>query len=114
MAQGTRKALGQLLKEMELISEGQIQEALQIQKERGGALGQILVDLGFVSEDEMLFALGAQAGMDVVNLDDAEIPSDVINKVPPSIANIYRIVPVSLDDGILTVAMALSTRLVRS
>jgi len=106
MAQGTRKALGQLLKEMELISEGQIQEALQIQKERGGALGQILVDLGFVSEDEMLFALGAQAGMDVVNLDDAEIPSDVINKVPPSIANIYRIVPVSLDDGILTVAMA--------
>ncbi len=106
MAQGTRKALGQLLKEMELISEGQIQEALQIQKERGGALGQILVDLGFVSEDEMLFALGAQAGMDVVNLDDAEIPSDIINKVPPSIANIYRIVPVSLDDGILTVAMA--------
>ncbi len=106
MAQGTRKALGQLLKEMELVSEGQIQEGLLVQKERGGALGQILVDLGFVSEDEMLFALGAQAGMDVVNLDDHEIPSEVVAKVSASIANIYRIVPVGIEDGILTVAMA--------
>ncbi len=105
-ASGSRKPLGQLLKEMELVTESQIQEALQIQKEQGGALGRILVDLGFVSEDEMLFALGAQAGMDVVNLDEANISTEVTEKVPAQVANIYRVVPVSFEDGILTVAMA--------
>ena len=106
MREVTRKPLGQLLKEMELVSEGQIQEALQIQKDQGGALGRILVDMGFISEDEMLFALGAQAGMDVVNLDETEIPEEIINRVPASVANIFRIIPVKVEDGVLTVAMA--------
>ena len=36
---GGRKPLGQILKEMRLVTESQIQEALAIQRERGGALG---------------------------------------------------------------------------
>ncbi|MBN4049937.1 hypothetical protein JYT84_00755 [bacterium AH-315-M10] len=90
----------------DLISAEQIQEALRIQKQRGGQLGQILVDLGFVSADEMLFAQGAQAGMDVVNLDDAEIPFDVVSRISASIANRYRVVPVSFEDDTLVVAMS--------
>ena len=46
---GPQKPLGQLLKEMELVTEGQIQEALALQREKGGALGSILVELGYVS-----------------------------------------------------------------
>ncbi len=104
--QGPRKPLGQLLKEMELISEGQIQEALSIQREKGGVLGKILVELGHVTEDEMLFALAAQVGMEVVNLDDLEIPTAVLEKVNAATASVYRIVPVSFENDILTVAMA--------
>ena len=92
--------------EMELISEGQIQQALAIQKDRGGALGEILVSLGYVTEDEMLFALAAQAGMDVVDLDDHEIPRAAIAALDRATVDVYRIVPISLDDGVLTIAMA--------
>ena len=91
---------------MELVSEGQIQEALEIQKEKGGAIGRVLVELGYVTEEEVLFALGAQWGMEIVNLDELSIPPEIIEKVPPSIANMYKIVPVEADNGTLVVAMS--------
>ncbi|RKY24370.1 MAG: pilus assembly protein PilB [Planctomycetota bacterium] len=101
-----RKQIGQILKEMELVTEGQIQEALEIQKDKGGAIGRILVDLGYVTEEEILFALGAQWDMEIVNLDDISVPPEIIEKVPPSIANIYKVVPVEMEDGALVVAMS--------
>lgn len=101
-----RKPIGQILKDMELVTEGQIQEALEIQKDKGGAIGRILVELGYVTEEEILFALGAQWDMEIVNLDEISIPPEIIEKVPPSIANIYKVVPVEMDDGTLVVAMS--------
>ncbi|MBI5366721.1 MAG: Flp pilus assembly complex ATPase component TadA [Planctomycetes bacterium] len=101
-----QKPLGQLLKEMELVTEGQIQEALAIQREKGGALGRILVDLGYVTEEEMLLALGAQVGMEVVNLDEIEVPREVAAKVSPTMAKVYKIIPIKFENNCLTVAMA--------
>ena len=100
------RLLGQILKDNNLIDESQIREALAIQKEKGGAIGKIFVDMGWITEDEVLQALGEQFGMDSVNLDDLDISPDVINKVPVSMANIYRVVPVSFKDGLLIIAMA--------
>jgi type IV pilus assembly protein PilB len=57
--------LGQILKQMEVVSEGQIQQALGIQKERGGLIGEILIDLDIVSRDEVLIALAVQKGAEV-------------------------------------------------
>ncbi len=101
-----QKPLGQLLKEMELVTEGQIQEALSIQREKGGALGRILIDLGYVSEEEMLLALGAQVGMEVVNLDEIKIPKEVVDKVSPTMAKVYKVIPIKFENNVLTVAMA--------
>ena len=64
---GRQKPLGQLLKEMDLINEGQIQEALAIQRKKGGVFGDILCDLGIVSREEILLALAAQMGMELVD-----------------------------------------------
>ncbi|MBI2930586.1 MAG: Flp pilus assembly complex ATPase component TadA [Planctomycetes bacterium] len=91
---------------MELVTEGQVQEAVAIQRKKGGALGDILANLGYISREELLLALGAQMGMEVVSLDEADIPMDVINKVPGTVAKVYNIVPVSFEDEVLTVAMA--------
>ncbi|MCE9583232.1 MAG: Flp pilus assembly complex ATPase component TadA [Planctomycetes bacterium] len=103
---GPQKPLGQLLKEMELVTEGQIQEALALQREKGGALGSILVELGYVSEEEMLLALGAQVGMEVVNLDDMKLDRATTEKVSPTMAKVYKIIPVKFENNMLTVAMA--------
>jgi type II secretory ATPase GspE/PulE/Tfp pilus assembly ATPase PilB-like protein len=73
-----QKPLGQILKEMELISEAQIQEALALQRKQGGVLGQILVRLGYVAQEEVLLALAAQIGMEVIDL--FELPSEAIQR----------------------------------
>jgi len=69
-----RKPVGQILKEMKLVTESQIQEALAIQKQRGGVIGKILVNLGYVTEADVNIALGKQAGIEVVDLDEMDIP----------------------------------------
>jgi len=101
-----RKPLGQILKEMRLVTESQIQEALAIQRQRGGAIGTILVNLNYVTEQEVLTALGIQAGMEAVDLDTMDITDDVIQRVTPSIATVYRVIPVKFENNVLTVAMA--------
>ena len=103
---GGRKLFGQILKEMRLVTEAQIQEALAIQKQSGGAMGSILVSLNYVTDQEVQSALGVQSGMDVVDLDAMDVMDDVLARVSPSIASIYRVVPIRFENNVLTVAMA--------
>jgi type IV pilus assembly protein PilB len=103
---GGRKLIGQILKEMRLVTEAQIQEALATQRQSGGAIGAILISLNYVTEQEVQTALGIQAGMEAVDLDVMEITDDVIARVSPSIASIYRVIPIKFENNILTVAMA--------
>lgn len=63
------RPLGQVLKWMELIDEGQIQEALQVQREKGGLFGEILVGLGYVAKDEIAIALMIQNGIKIEGFD---------------------------------------------
>jgi len=104
--QPQRKLIGQIMKEQRFVTEAQIQEALKIQRDKGGAIGGILRDLGYANEDAVVTALGIQSGMETVDLESIEVPSDVIEKVSVSIATIYKIVPISFQNNVLTVAMA--------
>jgi len=101
-----RKMLGQVLKEMGLVSESQVQEALAVQKQRGGVVGEILVELGYVEESDVRRALCKQAGMQEVDLKKIEIPPELIERVPTEVATTYNVVPVAEQKGILYVAMA--------
>jgi len=109
--EGRRKLLGRILKDMGLVTESQVQEALAIQKESGGPIGEILVERNYITREDLTMALATQAGMEVVNLDGMEIPEEVISMVSPSVAQVYRIVPVKFRNGVLTVALADPTHL---
>ncbi|MBS3763983.1 MAG: Flp pilus assembly complex ATPase component TadA [Planctomycetes bacterium] len=110
-AEYRKKLLGRILKDMDLVTESQIQEALAVQNDRGGAIGGILVQLGYIDEDDLTIALAKQSGMEVVDLEAIEIPNDVINRVSSAIAHSYRIVPIRFENGVLTVALADPTNL---
>jgi len=101
-----QKPLGQLLKEMELLTEGQIQEALAQQRAKGGAIGDILIGMGYINREELLLALGAQMGMEVVNLEEVEVTPEVVDKVPAAMAKAYNVIPIKFENEVLTVAMA--------
>jgi type IV pilus assembly protein PilB len=101
-----RKQIGQILIEEGLITEKELDEGLAHQAQNGGAIGQVLVDLGVVTDNDILLAIAKQAGMDIIDLEHLEIPQEVVDMVSPSVAQVYRIVPVNFEDGLLTVAMA--------
>lgn len=99
-----KKLFGQILKEMELVSEGQIQEALAVQRQKGGLIGDILNGLGYISKDDVLLALAAQLDMEFVSLEDIQPEERAIQKVARNIARTYNVVPVSFIEDTLTLA----------
>ena len=100
------KPIGQILKDMDLITELDIQEALQEQKSKGGALGRILSDKGLVTDADLRVAIAKQAGMEPVNLDETIVTSDLLDMVPSHVAETYQVVPVEFDGKVLTLALA--------
>lgn len=101
-----RKLLGQILKERAILHEGQIQEALAYQREHGGLLGKILIDMKFASEEELAIALGIQAGFEFVDLDKEKITPDVLSLVDSSTASVFGILPLRLEGKKLIVALS--------
>ncbi|MCA8910977.1 MAG: Flp pilus assembly complex ATPase component TadA, partial [Planctomycetes bacterium] len=102
-----RKLLGQILKEIELVTEGDIQEALARQKKEGGLLGKILVTMGCCSEGDITMALAAQNDMNFVDLGDLEIPIELLDMITEAQAHTYRIVPLEYDSDTKTLIIAM-------
>ncbi len=101
-----RKLLGQILKERQIVQEGQVQQALAQQRSQGGLIGKILIDLGHIDANDLAIALGVQAGMEVVDLDAQPPQKSALSKVDPSLASLFRIVPCRLEGKTLVVALA--------
>lgn len=100
------KSLGRHLVDRGFITEGQLQRALEEQRQTGKLLGRTLVEMGIVKEEDVFKALGVQAGMELIDLKKAEILKEVIQKVSPSIVKIYKVMPVKFENNTLTIAMS--------
>ncbi|MCO6439245.1 MAG: Flp pilus assembly complex ATPase component TadA [Phycisphaerae bacterium] len=87
------RQLGRVLIKMGKLRRQQVEEALEIQKQQRGPLGQILVELGYISEDDLAIALAAQSGMEPVDLSKMEVPAEVISLMTVQMAQTYRAVP---------------------
>ena len=98
--------LGELLTKASLITQDQLKEALKLQKETGGKLGETLIKLGFVSEEDITECLSQQFGVPSINLAHFEIDSSVIKLVPADVARKYNILPVNKTGATITIAMA--------
>lgn len=98
--------LGELLTKASLISQNQLKEALRVQKETGGKLGETLIKLGFVSEEDITECLSQQFGVPSINLQHFEIDSSVIKFIPGDVARKYNILPVNKTGATITIAMA--------
>ena len=99
-----RKLFGQILLEKKLISEAQIEKALEIQEINGKALGDVLVDLEYTTSNKIIEVLSDSLGMEVVNIEDVDFNPDVLDKIPHSIVQLYRIIPIAFEESTVTVA----------
>lgn len=101
------RKIGQILIDLGYLTDDQLWDALEEQKQSvGEPLGQVCIRMGFITEAQVTEALAEQWGMPVVNLSETNIPPKVLELVPETMATLYKIVPISLRDDVLTVAMA--------
>lgn len=100
-----RKRFGELLVEEERLKEQDLERALNEQKKYGRKLGQVLFKMGLLSEELVAEALGRQLGIPVANLDDADIPGDLIGLIPKNIARNCNVIPIERHYNWVRVAM---------
>ncbi len=98
--------LGELLVKARLIEDTQLEKALEEQKTLGGRIGEHLVRLGFVTEEDILDCLSQQYGVPSINLRHFEIDESIIKLIPADVARKYQFIPVSKTGATITVAMA--------
>ena len=97
--------LGEILLKEKLISPDQLKTALDHQKQNGGRLGNSLVQLGYLSDEEITSVLSRQYGVPSINLAYFEVDPGVIKLIPVETARKYQILPLSRVGSSLTVAM---------
>jgi type IV pilus assembly protein PilB len=102
------RPLGRILTKMGKTTREQVVEALNFQKSKGGAIGRILIDLGYIKESELNVALAAQKGYELFNLEGVNIPAEAIAAVPAQIATTNKVLPISYDPATkkITIVMA--------
>lgn len=85
--------LGDLLVRAGVVSEQQLNAALGEQKKWGGRLGTILVRMGALSEDLLVKALSKQLGIPRANLDAAQVPQQILERLDRATCEKYNVVP---------------------
>ena len=106
MEQESHKLIGEILIERGLITEPQLEEGLQAQKDTTQKIGQVLVGLGYLDENALYDALSEQLDVKYINLAQFAIDRDIAVLVPRDIAERYEAIPIARGDGCIRVAMA--------
>ncbi len=103
---GIKKRIGEVLLERGVINRQQLEKSLAHQQAHGGLLGQILIELGFATEEEIALALTAQYGFPYLPLENYELDEGVMQLIPEHVARQYCLIPVDRIGNALTVAMS--------
>lgn len=100
------KPLGELLLDRGIINQSQLDQSLDLQREKSGLIGEILVELGFVKEEDVAQALTAQYGFPYLPLGNYDVDMDITSIIPGRVARQYLLVPIDKIGNNLTLAMS--------
>jgi type IV pilus assembly protein PilB len=97
--------IGAILLSENLITEEQLQKAIEIQKKEGGRLGSILVKLGYIDEVKIAEFLSQQYGVPFVDLKSKQIDPKILSLIPKDLCKKYMVVPFDRAGNTLHVAI---------
>lgn len=100
-----KKRLGELLQESNLITHSQLEEALKVQKDSGERLGKVLIELGYVTEQDIINVLEFQLGIKQVTVIADDLDPETVKLIPEALARRHMVVATKLTGRTLTVAM---------
>ncbi|MHB8961483.1 MAG: GspE/PulE family protein, partial [Candidatus Limnocylindrales bacterium] len=84
----------------------QLETAVEEQRRLGRSLGRVLVDMGMLSEGQLVAALATQIGLKFVDLSDYPVDGSAVSRVPSAVCRRHNALPIGYDEGKLVVAMA--------
>jgi len=100
-----RPLLGAILEQKFALPEAKLLEALNVQQNKGGRLGEILIRLRAIDEDQLIQALAFQFDLPwLPQLDAGQVDQEWIKKVPIHFARRYRVLPLKAEEGSVIVA----------
>jgi type IV pilus assembly protein PilB len=99
------RRIGQILVDLGFLTDEQLEIVLEEQEQQPGALlGKIAQDMQLITDEQLIQALAEQMSMQTVSLEDAELDEGVLEKISETMAQLYRVVPIKFEDDLLTVA----------
>jgi type IV pilus assembly protein PilB len=99
--------LGQLLMKAGVITDGQLNDAVEVHKATGSPLGRVLVELGYATQGAILSVMAQQIGIPYIDFAERKPDPAAVAVVPKDLATRYVLMPVGFDEqGRLLVAMA--------
>lgn len=100
-----KKRLGELLIAENIITKEQLEEALVKQKQMGLKLGEYLEKVGILTEEVLIQTLKKQLNLRFIDLSKIHIQDDIINMLPEELAQKYEVLPISVENGKMLLAM---------
>jgi len=100
-----RKRIGELLVEGGAISSAQLQQALEIQKETGQRIGDILISQNVLTDEQLMVAIAKRLEIPFINLHDMVIDPDIVESIPAEIARKHLVLPIFKIENTLTLAV---------
>ncbi|RLA95993.1 MAG: type II secretion system protein GspE, partial [Deltaproteobacteria bacterium] len=98
--------LGQLLLKANMVTEDQLRRALAEQRVKGGSLSSILIDLGFIKEEDLHKFLHQRYGVPSINVVNLEIDPKLAELIGTDFMRKHLVIPVKRSGSTLYVAMA--------
>ena len=98
--------LGQLLMRAGVITEAQLNDALEVHRAAGSPIGRVLVDLGYASQGDILSVMAKQIGIEYIDFVERRPQPPALALVSREMAARYTLMPVEITDNVLLVAMA--------
>ncbi|MDP6447379.1 MAG: ATPase, T2SS/T4P/T4SS family, partial [Pirellulaceae bacterium] len=101
------RRIGQILVDLGYITDENLELLLEEQQQQPGELlGKIAEEMGLITDDQLAQALAEQMAMHVINLSDFSPGPDLLEKISETMAQLYQVVPVRFEDNRLTIATA--------
>lgn len=104
-----KKRMGDMLLDEHMVTMDQLEQGLAVAKESHRKIGEVLVELGYVTEEGIAQTLSRQLGIDIVNLNGVKIEEDIIKLVNGPILRKHVMIPFEYETGnlnVVRVAMA--------
>lgn len=105
-SKSTGRRIGQVLIDLGFLDEAQLWDILEEAKTTAQQTGQVALGRGLITEEQLLQALADQFNLKTINLEEAKPQTEATTLVPETMASVYKLLPISFRDKVLTVCIS--------